>query len=172
MPVRDLDRHMTARPDLRVLANRGTSGIDGLVSAAIGAALAHQAAGGGPAVALLGDLALLHDAPGLLLGPLEPRPDLCLIVVNNDGGGIFSTLEQAAFPDAFERVFGTPHGADVSALAAAAGLPYVRLEQADELPAVLSGGGLRVAEVRTDRAEGAKLRAAIAEACAAAVGAD
>ncbi len=173
MPVRDLDRHMTARPDLRVLANRGTSGIDGLVSAAIGAALAHQAAGGGPAVALLGDLALLHDAPGLLLGPLEPRPDLCLIVVNNDGGGIFSTLEQAAFPDAFERVFGTPHGADVSALAAAAGLPYIRLEQADELPAVLSGGGLRVAEVRTDRAEGAKLRSAIAEACAAAIaGAD
>ena len=169
MPVRDLDRHMIARPDLRVLANRGTSGIDGLVSAAIGAALAHQADGGGPAVALLGDLALLHDAPGLVLGPLEPRPDLCLIVVNNDGGGIFSTLEQAAFPDAFERVFGTPHGADLSALAAAAGLPYSRLEHAGELPAVLAGSGLRLAEVRTDRAEGAKLRTAIAEACAAAI---
>jgi 2-succinyl-5-enolpyruvyl-6-hydroxy-3-cyclohexene-1-carboxylate synthase len=169
MPVRDLDRHMLERSDVRVLASRGASGIDGLVSAAIGAAIAHQASGGGPAVALLGDLALLHDAPGLMLGPLELRPDLCLIVVNNDGGGIFSTLEQAAFPDAFERVFGTPHGADVSALAAAAGLPYSRLEQAGDLPGALRGSGLRVAEVRTDRAEGAKLRAAIAEACAAAI---
>jgi 2-succinyl-5-enolpyruvyl-6-hydroxy-3-cyclohexene-1-carboxylate synthase len=169
MPVRDLDRHMLARPDLRILASRGASGIDGLVSAAIGAAIAHQAAGGGPAVALLGDLALLHDAPGLMLGPLEQRPDLCLIVVNNDGGGIFSTLEQAAFPEAFERVFGTPHGADLSALAAAAGLPYSRLEQSSDLPGVLAGTGMRIAEVRTDRAEGAKLRTAIAEAAAAAI---
>ena len=101
---------MRPRPDLRVLASRGASGIDGLASSAIGAALAHQASGGGPAVALLGDLAVLHDAPGLMLGPADPRPDLCLVVVNNDGGGIFSTLEQAAFPDSFERVFGTPHG--------------------------------------------------------------
>jgi len=170
MPVRDLDRHMAIRAGLRVLANRGASGIDGLVSAAIGAAIAHQAAGGGPAVALLGDLAMLHDAPGLMLGPLEQRPDLLLIVVNNDGGGIFSTLEQAAFPDAFERVFGTPHGADLMALAAAAGLPYSRLEKPGDVPGVLAGSGLRIAEVRTDRAEGARLRAAIAEACAAAVG--
>jgi len=170
MPVRDLDRHMAARAGLRVLANRGASGIDGLVSAATGAAIAHQAAGGGPAVALLGDLAMLHDAPGLMLGPLEQRPDLCLIVVNNDGGGIFSTLEQAAFPDAFERVFGTPHGADLKALAAAAGLPYSRLEKPGDLPDVLAGSGLRIAEARTDRAEGARLRTAIAEACAAAVG--
>jgi len=169
MPVRDLDRHMLARPDLRILASRGASGIDGLVSAAIGAAIAHKAAGGGPAVALLGDLALLHDAPGLMVGPLDQRPDLCLIVVNNDGGGIFSTLEQAAFPDAFERVFGTPHGADLSALAAAAGLPYARLEQLSDLPGALSGTGLRIAEVRTDRADGAKLRTAVAEACAAAI---
>jgi 2-succinyl-5-enolpyruvyl-6-hydroxy-3-cyclohexene-1-carboxylate synthase len=169
MPVRDLDRHMLERSDIRVLASRGASGIDGLVSAAIGAAIAHQSAGGGPAVALLGDLALLHDAPGLMLGPLEQRPDLCLIVVNNDGGGIFSTLEQAAFPDAFERVFGTPHGADLAALAAAAGLPYGRLDQPGDLAGALAGSGLRVAEVRTDRAEGAKLRTAIADACAAAI---
>ena len=68
-------------------------------------------------MALLGDLAFLHDAPGLMLGPDEPRPDLCLVVVNNDGGGIFSDLEQAAFPGPFERVFGTPHGADIGSLA-------------------------------------------------------
>ena len=129
-----------------------------------------QAAGRrGPAVALLGDLAVLHDAPGLVLGPLEPRPDLCLVVVNNDGGGIFSTLEPAAFPDSFERVFGTPHGADLASLAAAAGLPYARLERAADLPDALAGSGLRLIEVRTDRADGAKLRAAITQACTAAV---
>ena len=171
LPARDLDRHMLPRADVRVLASRGASGIDGLVSAAIGAALAHQAAGGGPAAALLGDLALLHDAPGLMLGPLEPRPDLCLVVVNNDGGGIFSTLEPAAFPASFERVFGTPHGGDLAALAAAAGLPYLRLDDASDLPAALAGAGLRLVEVRTDRADGAKLRAAITQACRAAIAA-
>jgi 2-succinyl-5-enolpyruvyl-6-hydroxy-3-cyclohexene-1-carboxylate synthase len=171
MPARDLDRHMAPRADVRVLASRGASGIDGIVSASIGAALAHQAAGGGPAVALLGDLALLHDTPGLLLGPLEPRPDLCLVVVNNDGGGIFSTLEPAAFPDSFERVFGTPHSADLASLAAAAGLPYARLERAADLPDALAGSGVRLIEVRTDRADGAKLRAAITQACTAAVAA-
>jgi 2-succinyl-5-enolpyruvyl-6-hydroxy-3-cyclohexene-1-carboxylate synthase len=169
MPARDLDRHMAPRADLRVLASRGASGIDGLVSAAIGAALAHQAAGGGPAAALLGDLALVHDAAGLMLGPLEPRPDLCLIVVNNDGGGIFSSLEQAAFPGPFERVFGTPHGTDMRQLAGAAGVPYTLLEHAEQVPDVLAGSGLRLGEVRTDRALGAKLRAAIGQACAAAL---
>ncbi|HEY2278627.1 MAG TPA: 2-succinyl-5-enolpyruvyl-6-hydroxy-3-cyclohexene-1-carboxylic-acid synthase, partial [Streptosporangiaceae bacterium] len=94
MPIRDLDQQLAPRTGLRVLASRGASGIDGTTSAAIGAALAHQAAGGGPAVALIGDLALLHDSAGLFIGPDEPRPDLCLVVVNNDGGGIFSTLEQ------------------------------------------------------------------------------
>jgi 2-succinyl-5-enolpyruvyl-6-hydroxy-3-cyclohexene-1-carboxylate synthase len=158
LPVRDLDQQMSSRTGLRVLASRGTSGIDGLVSSAIGAALAHQAAGGGPAVALLGDLAFLHDAAGLMLGPSEPRPDLCLVVVNNDGGGIFSTLEQAAFPDSFERLFGTPHGTDLGLLARAAGLPHVLLDQAAGLADALRGGGLRVVEVRTDRTAGAKLR--------------
>jgi 2-succinyl-5-enolpyruvyl-6-hydroxy-3-cyclohexene-1-carboxylate synthase len=169
MPARDLDRHMAPRSDVRVLASRGASGIDGLVSSAIGAALAHQAEGGGPAVALLGDLALLHDAAGLMLGPAEPRPDLCVLVVNNDGGGIFSTLEQAAFPDSFERVFGTPHGADLASLAAAAGLPYSKLDDAAYLSDVLAGAGLRLVEVRTDRADGAKLRAAITQACTSAI---
>ena len=169
LPVRDLDLHMAPRAGLRVLASRGASGVDGLVSSAIGAALAHQAAGGGPAVALLGDLAFLHDLPGLLLGPDEPRPDLGLVVVNNDGGGIFSDLEQAAFAGPFERIFGTPHGADIASLARAARLPYGRLERPGDLGRALAGRGLRVIEVPTQRAAGAALRAELRAACAKAV---
>ena len=165
MPVRDIDCHAAARADVRILASRGTSGIDGTVSAAVGAALAH----GRPAFALIGDLALLHDAPGLALGPAEPRPDLCLIVVNNDGGGIFSALEQAAFADSFERLFGTPHGAALEHLAAAFGLPYERLDQPEDLGKATSGGGLRIFEARTDREEGARLRRRLHAAAAAAV---
>ena len=165
MPVRDIDCHGVIRPDLRVLASRGTSGIDGTVSAAIGAALAS----GGPAFALIGDLALLHDSPGLALGPDEPRPDLCLIVVNNDGGGIFSTLEQAAFTGSFERLFGTPHGAGLDHLAAAFGLPYQRLDQPEDLGKALPGTGLRIVEAQTDRAAGAALRGRLREVAAAAV---
>ncbi len=169
MPIRDLDQHMTPRAGIRVLASRGASGIDGTTSAAMGAALAHQAAGGGPGYALIGDLALLHDTPGLFLGPAEPRPDLALIVVNNDGGGIFSTLEQAAYPESFERVFGTPHRADVAQLAGAAGLPYQHLTKAGDLPGALAGSGLRVVEVRTSRETGAALRARLHQAATAAV---
>jgi 2-succinyl-5-enolpyruvyl-6-hydroxy-3-cyclohexene-1-carboxylate synthase len=169
LPIRDLDRHMAARAGLRVLASRGASGIDGLISAASGAALAHQAAGGGPAVALLGDLAVLHDSPGLFAGPGDPRPDLVIVVASNDGGGIFSTLEPAAFPDSFERVFGTPHGARLSALAAAAGLPYQELRAAADLPAALRGSGLRIVEVPAGRAAGAALRRRLHEAATAAL---
>jgi len=174
LPIRDLDQQLRPRSGLRILASRGASGIDGMVSSAIGAALAHQAEGGGQAVALLGDLAVLHDAPGLMLGPDEPRPDLCLVVVNNDGGGIFSTLEQAAFPGPFERVFGTPHGTALAALATAGGLPYRRIGHPGELREALAaagapGAGLSLAEVRTGRAGQAALRERLAVAAAAAV---
>jgi 2-succinyl-5-enolpyruvyl-6-hydroxy-3-cyclohexene-1-carboxylate synthase len=165
MPVRDIDFHAVTRADVRVMASRGTSGIDGTVSAAIGAALAHA----GPAFALIGDLAFLHDAPGLALGPTEPRPDLCLVVVNNDGGGIFSTLEQAAFTGSFERLFGTPHGARLDHLAAAFGLPYQRLDQPEDLGKALAGTGLRIVEAQTSRADGAALRGQLREAAAAAI---
>jgi len=154
MPVRDIDSHMAPRGGIRILASRGASGIDGTVSAAIGAALAH----GGPSFALIGDLAFLHDAAGLAIGPREPRPDLCLIVVNNDGGGIFSTLEQAAHAS-FERLFGTPHDAAVHHLAAAFGVPYQLVDHPVDLVKALPGTGLRIIEVRTDRTAGAELRA-------------
>ena len=159
LPVRDIDFHLSPRDDLRILASRGASGIDGTTSAAIGAALAH----GGPAVALIGDLAFVHDAPAWHSGPASRGPDLCVVVVNNDGGGIFSTLEQAAFRGSFERIFGTPHGAGLQHLAAAFGLPYQRLEHPGDLTKALQGTGLRIVEAQTDRAAGAALRTRLRE---------
>jgi 2-succinyl-5-enolpyruvyl-6-hydroxy-3-cyclohexene-1-carboxylate synthase len=164
-PVRDIDCALPSHADLRVLASRGTSGIDGTTSSAIGAALAH----GGPAFAVIGDLTFLHDAAGLALGPDEPRPDLCLVVVNNDGGGIFSALEQAAFPGPFERLFGTPHGTGLNHLAAAFSLPYQRLERPGDLAKALQGTGLRVVEAQTSRAGGTELRARLRAEAAAAI---
>ncbi|WP_196790629.1 2-succinyl-5-enolpyruvyl-6-hydroxy-3-cyclohexene-1-carboxylic-acid synthase [Motilibacter aurantiacus] len=154
-PVRDLDNvgSWVLQP-ARVLANRGVSGIDGTVSTAIGAALGHQRAGGGPAYALMGDLTFLHDATALVIGKGEPLPGLTIVVVNDDGGGIFGLLEQGA-PELsvpFERVFGTPHGVDLRALCSATSTPYVRARSADELELALEPGlGIRVVEVRVDR---------------------
>jgi 2-succinyl-5-enolpyruvyl-6-hydroxy-3-cyclohexene-1-carboxylate synthase len=171
LSVRDIDLLMPPRADVRVLASRGASGIDGTASTAAGAALAHAAATGAadaPAFALIGDLALLHDAAGLAIGPGEPWPDLCLVVVNNDGGGIFEALEQAAFGGVFERVFGTPHGASVELLAAAFGVPYALVTRPGELGKAVPGTGLRIVEARTDRAANADLRARMASAAAGA----
>jgi 2-succinyl-5-enolpyruvyl-6-hydroxy-3-cyclohexene-1-carboxylate synthase len=168
--IRDLDlAEPWAEPPL-VLANRGASGIDGTVSTAVGAALAH---GAGPAYALMGDLTFLHDSTGLVIGPGEPRPDLTIVVVNDDGGGMFTLLEQGAPEHApvFERVFGTPHGADLRILCAATATPYAEAGTLDELRGHLGvPSGLRVVEVRTDRTRSrdlhARLRAAVAEALA------
>ncbi len=161
-PVRDLFL-AGARPGLRVLANRGVAGIDGTVSTAMGAALGD----GGPTLALLGDLTFLHDCNGLLFGPQEPRPDLTCVVVNNDGGAIFGLLEQGgpAHAAAFERAFGTPHGVDLGALCAATGTPYVLASTREQLQAALADvDGLRVVEVRTDRAAAVDLDRRLREA--------
>ncbi|GAA0974429.1 2-succinyl-5-enolpyruvyl-6-hydroxy-3-cyclohexene- 1-carboxylic-acid synthase [Acrocarpospora macrocephala] len=163
LPIRDLDWAMRPRRGLRLMACRGASGIDGVVSAAIGAALAHN----GPSYALVGDLTFLHDQNGLILGPREPRPDLCLVVANNDGGGIFSMLPQAGLGAPFERVFGTPHGVDLGYLAAATGTPYTRVEEPDELSRAIKGDGLRIVEVRTDRAASVAVRGRMREAALA-----
>ena len=137
-PVRHLESFARVRESEDapyVVGNRGTAGIDGLVSTAWGAALAHQSTRtavsvdedggaevitvtGGTAYALLGDLAFLHDHNGLVVGDDEPRPDLVIVVVDNDGGGIFGQLEQAG-TEHFERVFGTPLGLDLAAVARA-----------------------------------------------------
>ena len=126
-----------------VLANRGLAGIDGTVSTAIGVALAARGAGRGVVRALLGDLTFLHDVGGLLRGPLEPEPDLQLVVANDDGGSIFATLEHGAPEHAavFERVFGTPHGADLAALCAGYGVRHVLVRDAEELAVALATPG-------------------------------
>lgn len=150
-PVRFVDFVAPQRPDLTVLANRGVAGIDGSVSTAAGIALAT----GRPCYALLGDLTFLHDANGLLIGPDEPAPDLTVVVVNDDGGGIFATLEQGApeYAASFERMFGTPHHTDLAALCAAHRVPHTLVADAGKLAdALVPGPGLRVVEVRVDRA--------------------
>jgi 2-succinyl-5-enolpyruvyl-6-hydroxy-3-cyclohexene-1-carboxylate synthase len=152
MPVRDLDWFARTGPMRTVISNRGASGIDGLVSVALGAGAV------GPAVALAGDLSLLHDQNGFLV---DPRPDLVMVVVNNDGGGIFSFLPQAAFAETFERLFGTPTGIDLAKLADVYGLIYQDVEAASDLASSvadgLEKGGVHLIEVRTDRNENVAL---------------
>jgi 2-succinyl-5-enolpyruvyl-6-hydroxy-3-cyclohexene-1-carboxylate synthase len=152
-----------------VLAARGVSGIDGTVSLAVGAALAHD----GPAYALLGDLTFLHDAGGLHVGTAEPVPDLTLVVADDVGGGIFTVLEQGAaeYADAFERMFATPHRADLAALCAAYGVAYRRvtaLAELDDALGATGSRGLRVVHVPIDRtgrrAASARADAALREA--------
>lgn len=166
-PIRDVALAGRIGPDVRVLSNRGVAGIDGNVSTAIGAALAHPA---GRTVALMGDLTFVHDATGLLVGPGEPRPEsLTIVVANDDGGGIFGLLEQGdrrfrgpEYDGAYERVFGTPHRADLDALCKGFGATHRRVELAD-LPAALavSPQGVEVIEVPTDRERLRDLHAAI-----------
>jgi 2-succinyl-5-enolpyruvyl-6-hydroxy-3-cyclohexene-1-carboxylate synthase len=165
-PIRDVSLAARPRRGLTVLANRGVAGIDGTISTATGAALVHR----GPAYALVGDLTFLHDSNGLLAAPDEHRPDLTVVVANDDGGGIFALLEQGApeYADAFERVFGTPHGTDLAALCAAHHVPHVRAS-ASEL-AELAGRGLRVVEVATQRSGLRALHDQIRSAVAMTVG--
>lgn len=156
-PVRDLDL-MVPRYDVgarrKVLANRGLAGIDGIVSTAIGAALGRDSSRN---LALMGDVTFLHDANGLVLGPDEPRPDLTIVVVNDDGGSIFATLEQGApaLADRFERLFGTPHGVSIESLCAATRTAYTRVDSLPALEQALSSpnGGIEVVEAVVSRAE-------------------
>jgi 2-succinyl-5-enolpyruvyl-6-hydroxy-3-cyclohexene-1-carboxylate synthase len=149
MPVRDVEWFGPARPDsLRVLANRGANGIDGVVSTALGVALT-----GGPVVALVGDLAFLHDLTALVR-PAGFDPPLTVVVADNGGGGIFSFLLQAETLelDWFEALFGTPQAVDPAAAAAGLGIPVREVAGIEAfrtaLEEGLAGGGLSVICVR------------------------
>ncbi|MBU3685333.1 MAG: 2-succinyl-5-enolpyruvyl-6-hydroxy-3-cyclohexene-1-carboxylic-acid synthase [Mycobacterium sp.] len=163
-PVRDaalvgLDTHGIA-----VRSNRGVAGIDGTVSTAIGAALAHDH-NGGRTVALIGDMTFVHDSSGLLIGPTEPTPrNLTIVVSNDNGGGIFELLEQGdpRFSDVSSRVFGAPHDVDVGALCRAYHVDARQIEVHQLGPALdEEHEGMRVLEVKADRSTLRRLHADI-----------
>ena len=137
-PIRALDRVMPASAPGEgpvLVANRGLAGIDGTVATAAGVALGS----GRPVLALMGDVTFLHDAGGLLVGPREERPRLRVVVANDGGGSIFRSLEHAAAPAAnVERVFTTPHGADLASLCAGYRVPHRAVRSRDELAAALA----------------------------------
>jgi 2-succinyl-5-enolpyruvyl-6-hydroxy-3-cyclohexene-1-carboxylate synthase len=155
-PIRDLDLMVApyaVGARRMVIANRGLSGIDGTLSTAIGAALGRPSTT--RALALVGDVTFLHDANALVLGPSEPRPDLTIVVVNDDGGSIFTMLEQGdpAYADRFDRLFGTPHGVDLASQCAATRTPHWPVGSLGELEHALASpaGGIEVVEVRVRR---------------------
>jgi 2-succinyl-5-enolpyruvyl-6-hydroxy-3-cyclohexene-1-carboxylate synthase len=160
-PVRDAALVGVDTHAIKVRSNRGVAGIDGTVSTAIGAALAHD----GRTVALIGDLTFVHDSSGLLIGPTEPTPrNLTIVVSNDNGGGIFELLEQGdpRFSDVSSRIFGTPHDVDVGALCRAYHVDSKQIE-ADQLVGALgeSFEGMRVLEVKADRSSLRALHASI-----------
>ena len=174
MPVRDLDAFFSGSDRrIRFLANRGASGIDGVVSTALGA----SAIGPGPLVLVIGDLSFYHDMNGLLAAKRH-NLSATIVLINNDGGGIFSFLPQAEETEHFEELFGTPHGLDFRPAAELYGLAYRHVESSDEFRTMvresMSSSGVGLIEVRTDRRANVRLHqelwAAVAEAVRAPAG--
>lgn len=170
MPIRDVDAFAIPRPDpLHIVANRGANGIDGSVSTAAGVAAA-----GMPTAALIGDVAALHDLGALAMVRRVALP-LTVVVVHNDGGGIFGLLPQAdpnvVDPNTYELVFGTPHGTDFVAVAAALGLEAETVTERDRLAELVAnpGAGPRLIQLHTDRHRIAPLRQKVNAAIKAAL---
>ncbi|MGV0769346.1 2-succinyl-5-enolpyruvyl-6-hydroxy-3-cyclohexene-1-carboxylic-acid synthase [Mycobacterium syngnathidarum] len=168
-PVRDAALVGLGAEGVKVRSNRGVAGIDGTVSTAIGAALAHDRAGAGNGprrtIALIGDLTFVHDSSGLLIGPTEPTPrNLTIVVSNDNGGGIFELLEQGdpRFADVSSRIFGTPHDVDVAALCRAYHVDSKQMAVGDLAAALAEPfDGMRVLEVKADRSSLRALHASI-----------
>lgn len=149
MPVRDFDSFLRAEDsNIRLLGNRGVSGIDGVVSTALGLA----AASDGPVVLVIGDVSFYHDLNALLVA-LRHRLALLVVLVHNNGGGIFSFLPQASYPDTFEH-FRTSHGLDFQAGVEMYGGTFVSVKSWTEFHEAVKRGlafqGVFVVEIRTD----------------------
>jgi 2-succinyl-5-enolpyruvyl-6-hydroxy-3-cyclohexene-1-carboxylate synthase len=156
MAIRHLDRQTGRREDLVWFANRGATGIDGTVSTALGVAVASAATSRTPVIAIVGDVALLHDTNAWLLAADTEAVDLSVVVLDDDGGTIFDLLPPGAFPSQ-RRLFATPHGRDIADLAALHRLDYARLDASRhdtldaDLAAILGatgGTGRRLLHVR------------------------
>jgi 2-succinyl-5-enolpyruvyl-6-hydroxy-3-cyclohexene-1-carboxylate synthase len=166
MPIRDQEAFLPAlETDALFLCNRGANGIDGLVSSGIGAA----EASGRPTTIVTGDLGLLHDV-GALASLRDVSTSVRVVVIDNDGGGIFHFLPQAEALDGdeFEALFGTPRGVDVAKAADLFGLPHRRLESLAQLPEALAAGSGLI-EARVDRHANVELHRRLAAAVAAAI---
>jgi 2-succinyl-5-enolpyruvyl-6-hydroxy-3-cyclohexene-1-carboxylate synthase len=175
MPVRDLDSWLpSTHRSLRVLASRGANGIDGVLSAALGsAAVADE-----PVALVVGDLSFLHDLGGLVTARLAGS-DLLVVLVDNDGGGIFSFLPQASaaasgvgLPEHFEELFAAPHGIDLGPVVESLGGTFWRVDAASLRPAVeaaVDRSGLRVLHLRTERRRNVELHRSVAAVVASAL---
>lgn len=150
MPIRDVEWFGTVTPNVTVHSNRGTNGIDGVISTAIGIAAFTEA----PTVVFVGDVACLHDSNGLL-GLMQRDVDVKVVVANNDGGSIFSFLPQATqvSVDTFELLYGTPHGVSFEHLATAHGIPYQKIADKDSLTSALRSAGTCLIEVPFNRGD-------------------
>jgi 2-succinyl-5-enolpyruvyl-6-hydroxy-3-cyclohexene-1-carboxylate synthase len=172
MPVRDLDTFLlSSERRLRCLSNRGANGIDGVVSSALGASASRSHPG--PVVLAIGDISFYHDLNGLLAAR-QHGLDLLVILLNNDGGGIFSFLPQAeAVPEQFELLFGTPHGLDFREFVEGYGGRFVRVQDWPSFTTAVSHalqqGGLQVVEVPTERAHNVAQHRAVWRAVAEAL---
>jgi len=170
MPVRDFDSFLPAgRPAGAILGNRGASGIDGVISTALGASAVSN---DGPTVLVIGDISFYHDMNGLLAARRFGL-NATIVLINNDGGGIFSFLPQHDDAEHFEALWGTPHGLDFSHAAALYGGGFQRVSTRQEYKAALKASfgadGVQVIEVRTDREENLRLHQRIWDEVAGAV---
>ncbi|OGO56922.1 MAG: 2-succinyl-5-enolpyruvyl-6-hydroxy-3-cyclohexene-1-carboxylic-acid synthase [Chloroflexi bacterium RBG_16_72_14] len=175
MPVRDLDAWLpSTERAITVRSNRGANGIDGVVSTALGSA----AVADGPVALVVGDLSFLHDLNALVAARLHGL-SATIVLLNNDGGGIFSFLPQATadlpgtgLPEHYEELFGTPHGIDVGPIVSALGSEHRRVghrELAGAIAESIGRPGVQVLELRTDRARNVALHSEVARVVAAAL---
>jgi 2-succinyl-5-enolpyruvyl-6-hydroxy-3-cyclohexene-1-carboxylate synthase len=152
MPVRDLDTFFwKGASKIQIMGNRGANGIDGMISSALGASAAHK---GSPTVLVIGDLSFFHDLNGLLAARLH-QLDLTVVLINNDGGGIFSFLPQASYPEHFEQLFGTPTRLDFAPVVQMYGGSFQRITNWQEFRSAINESiaarGLHVIELPTGR---------------------